>query len=203
MRHGIADGARRNTARHGIARARWRLHMATFHTIVAAIDFSDTSLGAARTAAEMARESHGRLYLIHVVPNIFESPWIVSTPGIGLSELQRDLVKDAERALADLAATEPFRSAEPICIVGTGWPAEAIVRYAVDQGADLIVVGTHGYGPIKRFLLGHVADRVIRHARCPVLALPHETLRGAESKEFVEVTPVAVGAAHKGEDDQC
>ncbi len=171
--------------------------MATFHTIVAAMDFSETSLGAARTAAEMSRESHGRLHLIHVVPNIFESPWIVSTPGIGLSELQRDLVKDAERALAGLAATEPFRSAEPICIVGTGSPAEAIVRYALDQHADLIVVGTHGYGPLKRFLLGHVADRVIRHARCPVLALPHETLRGAESaesKESVEVTPVATTA---------
>ncbi len=177
--------------------------MSTFHTIVAAVDFSETSLGAARTAAEMARESNARLHLIHVVPNIFENPWIVSTPGVGVSKLQKGLVKDARRALAGLVANEPFGSTKPTCVVATGSPAEAIVRYAVDQGADLIVVGTHGYGPIKRFLLGHVADRVIRHAPCPVLTLPHETLRKAESKDSAEATPVVVGADEEGGDDQC
>jgi nucleotide-binding universal stress UspA family protein len=164
------------------------MHMATFHTIVAAIDFSDTSLAAARTAADLAREAHGRLHLMHVVPNVFETPWLVSTHGIAVTRLQNDLIHDAKHKLAEIAATEPFRTVQATCMVGTGSAADAIVEYAVEGGADLIVLGTHGYGAVKRFLLGHVADRVIRHARCAVLALPHEMLRQDNTKPAPETT---------------
>jgi K+-sensing histidine kinase KdpD len=54
----------------------------------------------------------------------------------------------------------------PRVLVGS--PADAISRYATEQRAHLIVMGTHGYGPVRRLLLGSVASR----ASCPVLTVP-------------------------------
>jgi hypothetical protein len=57
--------------------------------------------------------------------------------------------------------------------VETGTPvAERIVNYAARHGVGLIVVGTHGRTGVSRALLGSVAERVVRTARCPVLAVP-------------------------------
>jgi len=52
-----------------------------------------------------------------------------------------------------------------------GVPAEVILDTAKEAGFDLVVVGTHGRRGVKRFLLGSVAERVIRHAHCPVLVV--------------------------------
>lgn len=68
-----------------------------------------------------------------------------------------------------------------------GSPKKAIVREAEDWGADLIVLVSHGYGPIQRFLLGSVAHAVALHAHCSVeivrcrhrLATLHETGKAA------------------------
>lgn len=55
--------------------------------------------------------------------------------------------------------------------VRMGDPGSEIVDYAIEEGADLIVVPSHGYHGFKRMLLGSVAERVIRHAECSVLVL--------------------------------
>lgn len=56
-------------------------------------------------------------------------------------------------------------------LLRTGVPHEEIVAAAREEGADLVVIGTHGRGGVDRLLLGSVADRVIRLAPCPVLAV--------------------------------
>ena len=53
----------------------------------------------------------------------------------------------------------------------TGSPFVEIVRYAKEQDIDLIVMGTHGRGPIAHMLMGSVAEKVVRKAPCPVLTL--------------------------------
>jgi len=55
-----------------------------------------------------------------------------------------------------------------------------ILRYANDNAVDLIVMGTHGRGPLGHVVLGSVAERVVRKAPCPVL-----TVRTPE-RDFVE-----------------
>ena len=57
----------------------------------------------------------------------------------------------------------------------TGSPFVEIVRYARDERIDLIVLGTHGRGPIAHMLLGSVAERVVRKAPCPVLTVRRRT----------------------------
>lgn len=50
-----------------------------------------------------------------------------------------------------------------------GWPKDAIVTEAERVGADLVAVGSHGHGPIRRFFLGSVSQFVANHAPCSVL----------------------------------
>jgi len=94
-------------------------------------------------------------------------------------ELWHDAGGDIERAKSDVAernkdmlertATwlrEQGLNAETV--IRDGDPSRMIVEEAKDWGADLIVVGSHGYSGIKRLLLGSVAQAVVDHAPCPV-----------------------------------
>jgi nucleotide-binding universal stress UspA family protein len=63
--------------------------------------------------------------------------------------------------------------------VVVGPAAYKIVRYAGAQGADVLVLGSHGRGVIRRFLIGSVAERVLREAVCPVMFVPDRALRDA------------------------
>ena len=52
-----------------------------------------------------------------------------------------------------------------------GYPLEEIVSMASDPEVDLVIIGSHGLSAIKRLLLGSTAERVVEHARCPVLVV--------------------------------
>jgi hypothetical protein len=94
---------------------------------------------------------------------------------------------DVTRLLADAARTAgPIVSA---VATAAGNPAEEILRYATKHGIDLIVLGTHGRTGLSRLLLGNVAERVLRAARCPVLVVP---ARRVETEPVGEVPAPAV-----------
>ena len=118
--------------------------------ILVATDFSDSAEAAFGVAVQYARALHARLHLLH----IFTAEEI-----------------DVTRLLADAAAEAG--PDVPVTVAGTGGdPAEEILRYATRLAIDLIVVGTHGRTGVSRVLLGSVAERVVRGARCPVLVVP-------------------------------
>lgn len=151
--------------------------MATFQTIVAALDFSDMSRDVLHYTARLVSTSPGaRMLVIHVVPDPLQQPWTVETIGVDFVQLQQDWTADAMRRLQALVAEEHPAGASVTPMVLAGRAAETIVRYATEQRADLIVLGTHGHGPVKRFILGNVADRVVRQATCPVLIIPYRGL---------------------------
>ena len=118
--------------------------------ILIATDFSDEAEGALCLAVEYARHFGARLHLFHVY----------STGEV-----------EVTRLLADAAAlAEPDVS---VTMSSTGGDAaEEILRYAGRHGINLIVMSTHGRSGVSRLLLGSVADRVLRHAACPVLVVP-------------------------------
>jgi nucleotide-binding universal stress UspA family protein len=154
--------------------------MSPFRTIVAAIDFSETSEDALRVACDLASSQPSTLHLLHVIPDARQQAWSIEAPGLDFSALQQESIADAERALATrtLPATGPLTRV--VRQVVSGLPAaREIAQYAATHGADLIVVGTHGYGPVRRLVLGSVADHVVRMAPCPVLMVPHHTLRAS------------------------
>jgi nucleotide-binding universal stress UspA family protein len=67
---------------------------------------------------------------------------------------------------------EAERGAHPVrCATRVGHPFVEILACAAEQKADLIVMGTHGRGPVAHVLLGSVTEKVVRKAPCPVLTV--------------------------------
>lgn len=137
-------------------------------TVIAPIDFSESSPSAIRTAIEMAR-APGSVHVIYVNPSL--NP--VSPIGIwGDADAEQQCADKAHRYLETFLASHEIQ--DVITAVEIGQPANQIIEYANREDADLIVIPSHGHSGMKRALLGSVAERVIRHARCPVLVLHRE-----------------------------
>lgn len=141
----------------------------SYKKILCPMGHEENSRATFETAARLARESHGTLYLVHVVPL---APSIVSE-----SVLMDDRGR-AHNALQRLAAQLPAAQSRVI-IVRFGNPAREITSLARRIGADLIVMGTHGRTMMARLFQGSIAEKVIAHAPCPVLALPPDAVAEA------------------------
>ena len=104
---------------------------------------------------------------------LYSQPWAVEAYGFSLATLQEDWLKDA-RSRLDKAVTADDRAAlgaQTATVLGH--PVTEILRYAADQKVNLIVMGTHGRGPLGHMIMGSVAERVVRRAPCPVLTVHH------------------------------
>lgn len=140
-----------------------------FTKILCPVDFSSSSREALRLAAELARDSAASLVLAHV----WEPPrW--STGEIPLApSVTQDMVDAEEAELARWKAEAEKLGAKEIAVqLLSGVPWDEIVTLAkTDPAIDLVVMGTHGRAGIKHVLLGSVAEKVVRHAPCPVLVV--------------------------------
>jgi nucleotide-binding universal stress UspA family protein len=151
--------------------------MRSFHTIVVAVDFSETSGDTLDAALELARGQQDRLHLLHVVSDVFHTLGVTEAPGVDWAEVQRRSIEQARNRLLELAAACRLDSQRVTIAVEVGSAAAEIVRYAASTDAQVIVLGSHGHGVVRRFMLGSVADRVLRQAACPVMLVPHRSLR--------------------------
>ena len=111
--------------------------------------------------------------LIHVVEDglirVFGDGVVVTNP-----ELQAERESSAHRRL-DLLVNSEDRDLLKVqtVVIASPDPAYAIALYARDSDVNLIVMGTHGRGGLAHFLIGSVAERVVRFAPCPVLTVRH------------------------------
>jgi nucleotide-binding universal stress UspA family protein len=136
-----------------------------WNTILAPTDLSNPSKCAIKTAVAVAQKCGAKLILLHVVqcPNCasFDAPPAVN-----------DMIGQARESLDDIARTiSPEVEIEKLVRFGTREPVEQIIEEASRVSADLIIIATHGYSGLKRVLLGSTAERVVRHAPCPVLVV--------------------------------
>jgi len=146
--------------------------------ILVPIDFSEQSRSALRYALALGKKFQDKLTLLYVVepipyPYDFGAafPLVVDT---------KDVISEANTRLADFANTGRGNSGCKIArLVRVGQPFHEICASAEELKTDLIVIATHGYTGLKHVLLGSTAERVVRHASCPVLVvrqnLPAET----------------------------
>jgi nucleotide-binding universal stress UspA family protein len=137
------------------------------NTILVATDFSEGSDEALDRAVELSTQTGAAVDLLHVVePPSDGFPFGPAyTDGVAFaSYIDQELARRAARVAAAGIACHT-RSVE-------GSAAVEIVARARDVGASLIVVGTHGRRGLAHMLLGSVAERVVQHARCPVLTVP-------------------------------
>ncbi|MGE0040541.1 MAG: universal stress protein [Vicinamibacterales bacterium] len=147
--------------------------MITLKTVLVPTDFSDTSEVALRYGKALAEKFDAALHLVHIVQEPFSQPWAVEAYGFSLASLQEQWQQDAARRLDEAlpAAERPALHATVATILGH--PVVEILRYAEEQKIDLIVMGTHGRGPLGHVVMGSVAERVVRKAACPVLTVHH------------------------------
>lgn len=153
----------------------YRLHTVqhmTIAKILAAVDFSEESDIAVKQALALARQQGAQLTLLHAglvpeqPPGLPESMRAVADDYLRV--LDEHLSADRRR-LQDLRERLSGQGAEISHMVRDGPPAQAIVAAAAELGTDVIVTGSHGRTGLRRFLLGSVAERVVREARCHVL----------------------------------
>jgi len=144
-------------------------------TILFPTDFSHASDAALPHAEALARQSGARLLIVHV-----EEPPLA----YGGGELYYGIPEpSSERILKMLEDVKPVDPSVPFAHRLTmGDPAGEIVRVAADEGAEMIVLGTHGRTGVTRLLMGSVAEAIVRRAPCPVLVYRETTERLSASR---------------------
>jgi nucleotide-binding universal stress UspA family protein len=144
--------------------------MVAIKNILVATDFSEPSGVALAYGRDLARSYTATLHVLHVVEDVL----MRYSPEVAFSvpEMQKDLETRAANDLAALITDDDRRtlSVKPVVVSGINM-ASAIVEYARANAIDLIITGTHGRGAVKHFLMGSVAERVVRTAPCPVLTV--------------------------------
>jgi nucleotide-binding universal stress UspA family protein len=152
--------------------------MITLKAILVPTDFSEPSASALKYTRAFAEQFDSAIHLLHVL----EDPFVYAPTSEGYM-VPPNLIEEMEagareRLEASLTAEERARFKAQL-VLKHGSPFVEIVRYARENDVDMIVMGTHGRGPIAHMLLGSVAEKVVRKATCPVL-----TVRSPEH-EFV------------------
>jgi nucleotide-binding universal stress UspA family protein len=136
--------------------------------VLVPVDFSDCSARALAYATGVARQFDASLELLHVTELPFLDPTMAEVDTHALEEGARQSAQaQLDKVLADLKAGGTAATGRLV----SGAPWHEITEQARREATDLIVVGTHGYTGLKHVLLGSTAERVVRHAPCPVLVV--------------------------------
>jgi nucleotide-binding universal stress UspA family protein len=140
--------------------------MEPFGRIVVGVDFEAASQRAVDIAIAMSRASGASVTLLHV----YALP--IAPYAEGLVWPAADFEAAAKRTLEKEIARVAGANAKIAGAVRCGGAADQIVEFVKEQGADLVVMGTHGRKGVSRVLLGSVAERVVRTSPVPVLTIP-------------------------------
>ncbi len=143
--------------------------------ILVPTDFSKDSDKALRQALDIASEYNAKVYVLHVVDEKLETTTTYDHSGLIMNaeevqKLEADMVRVATDKLRKQIERMKKRGDVPLIeTVVIGVPYEEILREQEKVGADLIVIASLGKSGIAKFLIGGVANNVLRGARCPVL----------------------------------
>ena len=137
-----------------------------YKKILFATDFSPASAEALHYATSLARDSGAVLLILHVeeAPTAFAAGEMMLPP---VDYPNPEIRKMLEAVVPDDAAVKYEHH------LLEGSPAEEIVSLANEKKVDLIVLGTHGRTGLRRVFIGSTAERLVRHATCPVLVVPN------------------------------
>ena len=144
--------------------------MSKVKKILVPVDFSDVSAKALKVALDLASEMQAEVTVLYSV-----SMSAVSLPVDGVPVFNDEMINEelgqAKKHLAEFLRDIPgtAKVTQAVCF---GEPTSEVNNYAQENGADMIVMGTHGRTGLVHLLMGSVAESVLRHARIPVLCVP-------------------------------
>lgn len=136
-------------------------------TILVPTDFSGPARKAAEYAAGFCERFGARMLLLHVTEGWH--PGSIAE-GVASRDLHREVIDAAERKLREWQRSLE-RTAKVHTYLRQGRAWQEIVGFAQRACADMIIIGSHGYTGLKHLTLGSTAERVVRHASCPVLVV--------------------------------
>jgi len=145
--------------------------MLRIERILCPVDFSESSATTYDHAQSLARHYQAKLFLQHVVDFVLPA-YAYYAPATYLYENFRRIRAGAQEQLQEFAKSHTRNGVQPECLVHEGEVTDSILSCAEAQTVDLIVMGTHGIKGFDRVILGSVAEKVLRKARCPVLVIP-------------------------------
>lgn len=161
--------------------------MLPFKRIVSPTDFSEASYAGLAVANELALHFAAELLVVHVVAAV-PIPIVNSSDGLGgfdVPSYQLELETSARNSLQEVLDERVSKELRVRPLVAYGDAANEIVRIAEEENVDLIVIATHGMTGWRHFIFGSVAEKVVRHAPCPVMTTrapsPEKETRGREA----------------------
>jgi len=155
-----------------------------YKTILIATDFTPNSSQAFYHAVMLARQNDAKIYLLHVMPQVDASMRSYLSSVLGEDRLEEFEQKNMEKAQQDLKVDlEAFAAKELAAFpedlarfsgaeVVTGSPVFKILEVADRLDADVIVMGSHGKGPLEHAFLGSVAEKVLKKTKRAVFVIP-------------------------------
>lgn len=156
--------------------------MSMFPTkILLATDGSPEADRALRAAVELSEKTGSDLYIVHAapMPSIHAMPERAAyVPEHAFQELKGIAEREGQKVLEEqIQKVEEAGGRAAGSYLRVGRSDEMIVGLAEEMGAGLVVMGSRGYGSLRRVLMGSVSDSVVRHAHCPVLVVRPRGLR--------------------------
>ena len=143
--------------------------------ILVPTDFSEYSDKALKQALDIAAEYHAKVFALHVVDEKLQSTMTEDHSGLivnlnEITRLEKDLVHKAkERLHKQIEKLADRGNVQLVQEVVNGIPSQEILRAQERIGADLIVIASLGKSGVAKFLIGNVANNVLRGAKCTVL----------------------------------
>ena len=138
--------------------------------IVLAMDFGDASVEALRYAAALAQTRGAALEIAHVVPDPAEEPWSDELSVLTTGDITERWLRNAQARLRALA--RQYRPLRVDVAVRLGSVAHQLLEHLADSHPDLVAIGIANAEHAQLPTIGLIAERLLRKAPCPVLAVP-------------------------------
>jgi len=138
--------------------------------ILVPVDFSEHSQKALRYALAFATQFDAEVTLVHIVEQmVYPGDWMY--PPLAVTDFATEKREQMIERLRALDAGSGVKTQHMVRL-GRAW--QEVIEIAREQKTDLIILATHGYTGLKHVLLGSVAEKIVRHAPCPVLSVRPE-----------------------------
>ena len=142
-------------------------------TVLAAIDFSDSSDNAFQMALSMAKSYSAQLLVLHVINEPVDLRGFY-VPHISFEKLEEEIEEGAQKMMESFCRQNIHNYENFESLIVAGLPYEQIISQAEEKAADLIVIGTHGRTGLDHVLFGSTAEKVVRKSKIPVLTVQLE-----------------------------
>lgn len=142
-----------------------------YRNIVIATDGSKNVQRAISHGTELAKLSGAVVYALYVVntPSTISENWTA-----GKETIYKIMKNDGEKAVAKIKKIGEASGVEVKTVVLDGYPGSEIINFAENNNIDLIVMGTLGTTGLEKFLMGSVAEKIVRGSKVPVLVVRGE-----------------------------